>query len=232
MPVNPKDLRIAPSLIAADFKNLTAALEKIESSADLLHVDVMDGHFVPNITFGPFVVQHVRKITKLPLDVHLMISKPRDFIPQFADAGATTITFHLESDANPDAVNETIDLIYQHKCGVGISVKPGTPFEAAAPYMNRVSRFLVMTVEPGFGGQSFMPEMLAKVRDAVQLRRSDPHLFGFDIEVDGGLAPDTIGASVQAGAEVIVAGTSVFGKPDPAAAIAALRVAAELALKG
>jgi ribulose-phosphate 3-epimerase len=220
---------IAPSLIAADFANLRADLARINNEADALHVDIMDGHFVPNISFGPFVVKQVRHICPLPFDVHLMISHPRQYLKEFVKAGANNITFHLEACAEPEDVEETIAEVRALSCQVGISIKPKTPFNEVIPWLGKIDRLLIMTVEPGFGGQQFMPDMLDKMR-AAKAYRSEHREAKYDIEVDGGLAPETIGASVAAGAEVIVAGTAVFGKPDPSAAIRELRNLAGAAL--
>jgi ribulose-phosphate 3-epimerase len=202
-------IRIAPSVISADFGNLQADLARIEmAQPDLLHVDIMDGHFVPNITFGPDIVARMKALTKLPLDVHLMISHPKEYAERFARAGAANITFHIESEDDPAA---TIREITRFGCSAGLSVKPNTPLDALRDHLGAIGRLLVMTVEPGFGGQKFMPEMMEKVRQAAQWRAEGGH--SYDIEVDGGLDPHTVGTAVQAGAEVIVAGTSVFGKP-------------------
>ena len=210
---------IAPSVIAADFGNLCTDLARAEQGgADMLHVDIMDGHFVPNITFGPAIVQTIHSHTKLSLDVHLMISRPRTFITAFVEAGAANITFHAECE---DDVSTAIDEIIRHGCKVGLSVKPGTPITALKDHLGAIDRLLIMTVEPGFGGQKFMPDMLAKVEQAATWRREGG--FKYDIEVYGGLNNDTIRPAVRAGAEVIVAGTSVFAQADLRKAIQDLR---------
>jgi ribulose-phosphate 3-epimerase len=219
-------VRIAPSVIAADFGYLRADLARAEQGgADMLHVDIMDGHFVPNITFGPAIVKTIKSLTKLPLDVHLMISRPRQFITAFAEAGAANITIHVECE---DTINTALDEIEVFDCTAGISVKPKTPLAAVRDHLHHIKRLLIMTVEPGFGGQKFMPDMLAKVREAVELRRQGN--YDFDIEVDGGLDSYTIWPSVQAGAEVIVAGTAVLGQVDAEKAIREMRDSARQAL--
>ena len=219
-------VRIAPSVIAADFGNLQAELARAEQGgADLLHVDIMDGHFVPNITFGPAIVARIKSLTKLPLDVHLMISHPRQYIAAFAGAGAANITFHVESD---DAVAETIGEIRKLGCTTGLSVKPKTSLSALRDYLGLIDRVLIMTVEPGFGGQKFMADMLPKVEEASAWRKEGG--FKYDIEVDGGLDKTTIVPSVRAGAEVIVAGTAVFGRLDAGQAIREMREAAKTTL--
>jgi ribulose-phosphate 3-epimerase len=217
-------IRIAPSVISADFGCLREDLRRAED-ADMLHVDIMDGHFVPNITFGPDIVAKIKSLTKLPLDVHLMISHPRQYIVKFIEAGAANITFHIESDDTPSV---TIAEIATFDCKVGISVKPKTPLSAVRDHLGQIDRLLIMTVEPGFGGQKFMPAMMEKVEQAVAWRSQGK--FDYDIEVDGGIDPYTSVAAVQAGAEVLVAGTAVFGKPDVSAAIKALRDAAVYAI--
>jgi ribulose-phosphate 3-epimerase len=217
---------IAPSIIAADFGYLRADIARAEQGgADLLHVDIMDGHFVPNITFGPAVVKTIKSLTKLPLDVHLMISRPRKFITAFAEAGAANITFHVECE---DVIRTAIDEVIYYSRKVGLSVKPRTPLSAVKDYLGAIDRLLIMTVEPGFGGQKFMPDMMAKVEQAVAWRRAGG--FKYDIEVDGGLDKWTIWPAVRAGAEVIVAGTSVFSQVDLGVAIGDLRENARLAL--
>ncbi len=205
---------IAPSVIAADFGCLRTELARAEQGgADLLHVDIMDGHFVPNITFGPDIVKKIKSLTKLPLDVHLMISRPRKFIPQFFEAGAANITIHIECE---DDISTALAEIGARGCKAGLSLKPKTPLSALKAHLGRIDRLLVMTVEPGFGGQKFMPDMMAKVEEAAAWRKEGG--FKYDIEVDGGLDKRTIRSAVRAGAEVIVAagncGTTPW-KPSP-----------------
>jgi len=217
---------IAPSLLAANFSRLAKETERVNSSgADWLHLDIMDGHFVPNITFGPAIVKTIKSLTKLPLDVHLMLSKPRKFITAFVEAGAANITFHIECE---DQIRTAIDEIIYYSCNVGLAVKPRTPLSAVKEYLGAIDRLLIMTVEPGFGGQKFMPDMMAKVEQAVAWR--DEGGFKYDIEVDGGLDRYTIWEAVRAGAEVIVAGTALFTQVDMGYAIQDLRDNAKQAL--
>jgi ribulose-phosphate 3-epimerase len=219
-------VRIAPSVISADFGNLKDDLRRLEEAgADLLHVDIMDGHFVPNITFGPDIVKKIKSLTSLPLDVHLMISHPRQYVVKFVEAGADNLTFHIESEDTPST---TISEIVSFDCRVGLSVKPKTPLSAVRDHLSQIDRLLIMTVEPGFGGQKFMPDMMPKVEQAVKWRAEGK--YDYDIEVDGGLDPYTIVPAVQAGAEVIVAGTAVFKNPDLKESIQGLRNAVEYAL--
>jgi ribulose-phosphate 3-epimerase len=219
-------IRIAPSVISADFGNLKEDLRRLEEAgADLLHVDIMDGHFVPNITFGPDIVKRIKSLTSLPLDVHLMISHPRKYVVKFIEAGAANLTFHIESEDTPST---TISEIGSFDCRVGLAVKPKTHLSAVRDHLGQIDRLLVMTVEPGFGGQKFMADMMPKVEQAVQWRAEGK--YDYDIEVDGGLDPYTMVPAVQAGADVIVAGTSVFRNPDLKESIKQLRDAAVYAL--
>ena len=204
----------------ADLEQLIKANKCAAGGAHLLHLDVMDGHFVPNISFGAPVIAGLSKVCDLPFDVHLMISQPLRYIDDYADAGADLITFHLESDDDPGAV---IDKILARGCKPAIAIKPGTPAEAVLPYADRLAMVLVMTVEPGFGGQSFMADMMPKL---TLLRSRYPHL---DLQVDGGINLETVKAAAKAGANVFVAGSAVFKSADPAATIAGLCRAAQQA---
>jgi ribulose-phosphate 3-epimerase len=217
-----RPLRIAPSILSADFARLGEEVRAAEAAgADLIHVDVMDGRFVPNITIGPVVVRAVRAVTKLPLDVHLMIVEPERYIESFAKAGADLISFHLE--AVPD-VGGTARMIRSLGKRSTVAVKPATPLDRVLPALPDLDMVLLMTVNPGFGGQSFMPEVVPKIR-ALRAEIEDRRL-DVDVEVDGGIAPATAPTVVEAGANVLVAGSAVFGAPgrDYGAAIAALRV--------
>ncbi|HRY28975.1 MAG TPA: ribulose-phosphate 3-epimerase [Elusimicrobiota bacterium] len=214
--------RIAPSILSADFACLGKEVERMErAGADWLHVDVMDGHFVPNLTVGPVVVRWLKKRTRLDMDVHLMIEAPEKFIPAFAEAGAWNITVHGEACADP---RRTLRLIKKCGCRAGLSLRPRTPIQKIAPYLGAVDTVLVMTVEPGFGGQRFMPEMLPKVSWLREYQRRSGKKFW--IEVDGGINTQTAPRVVQAGATVLVAGTAIFGQPDPKRALHQLRRAA------
>ena len=213
-----KRILLAPSVLAADYGNIERDIRAVEAAgADLLHVDIMDGHFVPNLSFGPDFVATLRRITRLPLDVHLMIQQPDRYARAFIEAGADTLTVHLEAYHE---VGRTLDLIKGMGCRTGLAINPLTLIEKAEKYLKRVDLLLCMTVNPGFGGQPFIVEVLEKVRLARSFR--EQHNLNYDIEVDGGLGESTIGPSVVAGANVIVAGSSVF-KNDPASAIKLLR---------
>lgn len=212
---------ISPSILAADFANLESQIRLMEQGgAQYLHIDVMDGHFVPNISIGVPVVKSIRPKTKLVLDVHLMISRPLDYVEAFAKAGADFITFHLESDSD---VKETMDAVRQKGLRCGISLKPKTPAAAVFPYLSLLDMVLIMTVEPGFGGQSFMADMLPKISDLRQeiAKQGLPT----DIQVDGGIDLHTAPLVAAVGANVLVAGTALFGAENPVAEVGKLKQA-------
>ena len=201
---------IAPSLLAADFANLQSEIIQAEHGrVKLLHIDVMDGHFVPNLTMGPPVVKSIRNITNMIFDVHLMLTDPADFVEPFAKVGSNHITFHVECK---NEIKEVIKLVRKHSMSVGLSVKPNTPIEEVFPYLDYIDLILIMTVEPGFGGQSFMPDMMRKVK--ALRKKNDVLKKPIHIQVDGGINIDTISEVVNAGANIMVAGNSVFGAKD------------------
>ncbi|HLY92370.1 MAG TPA: ribulose-phosphate 3-epimerase [Candidatus Angelobacter sp.] len=204
-------IELAPSILSADFAHLADQIQAVaEGGATVLHVDVMDGHFVPNITIGPPVVARLRKATNLPLDCHLMIENPDQYIPAFVDAGADWISVHQEACIH---LNRTLELISSHGVKAGVVINPATPVETLTEVLDMVHHVLVMSVNPGFGGQKFIASSLEKVRKLALMRTA--RRGNFRIEIDGGIATDTIADAVRAGVEVLVAGNAVFGKGSP-----------------
>ena len=215
-------IELAPSILSADFARLAEQVHAAAAGvATLLHVDVMDGHFVPNLTIGPPVVASLNRATDLPLDVHLMIENPDQYILAFIEAGADWVSVHQEVAIH---MNRTLNLILQHGAKAGVVINPATPVHTLEEVLDLVDFVLVMSVNPGFGGQKFIPGSLEKIRQLAALRQA--RRLDFRIEVDGGIALDTVGAVVQAGAEVLVAGNAVFGKGDPTSNTANLLKAA------
>lgn len=212
-------MNLAPSLLSADFGNLRAEAKEVEPLATYLHIDVMDGHFVPNLTIGPPVVNPMRKGLCRPFDIHLMIDHPIAYAPRFEIMEGDIITFHVEAK---DDSSRAIETIRETGAKVGISLRPGTPIETIFPYLDQVDLVLVMSVEPGFGGQAFMPEAIERIR-ALRQRIGDRTIM---IEVDGGVNETNVKSVVDAGAELIVAGSAIFGYPDRVAAMNRLIAAA------
>ena len=212
-----QNIIVAPSILAADFSRLRDEIERVEAAgADWIHCDIMDGHFVDNISFGPEIVRVVRSLTSLPLDVHLMIEHPDHYVPRFVKAGANSITVHVEPEAKHD-IESTLLQIRETGCRSGLTLNPETPFDLIEPFLHKIDLLLIMTVHPGFGGQSFRADQMHKVKRARSLIRK------LDIEVDGGINADTAKLSIENGANVLVAGTSIFHSKDYANAIRQLR---------
>ncbi len=218
-------IELAPSILSADFAHLAEQVEQAAAGGgSVIHVDIMDGHFVPNLTIGPPVVKSLRRATQLPLDCHLMIENPDQFIAEFAEAGADWISVHQEACRH---LNRTLQLIKSHDCLAGVVINPATPVEALSEVLDVVDYVLVMSVNPGFGGQKFIPASLHKLRRLAEMRAQRG--YKFRLEVDGGIGLDTVAEVVRAGAEILVAGNAVFGKGDAKANAAALLDAAKSA---
>ncbi len=221
--MNRPPIRIAPSILSADFTRLADEIARVEQGgADLLHIDVMDGHFVPNLTVGPPIVEAVRKVTKLPLDVHLMMTNPDAFIAEFATAGADYLTVHVEACLH---LHRTVEAIKERGVKAGVSLNPATPINFVEEIVRDTDLVLIMSVNPGFGGQRFIPSSLQKITQARRLieRMKSPAV----LEVDGGVKPDNAGLIIQAGADILVSGSAIFSAADYGAVIAALRAAGQ-----
>jgi ribulose-phosphate 3-epimerase len=211
-------VKIAPSVLSADFGALAEEIAKVETAADLLHVDVMDGHFVPNLTIGPFVVEAIHKRTRVPLDVHLMIQNPERYISAFAKAGATYLTVHAEVCPH---LHRTIQQIREAGMKPGVALNPSTSLHTVENVLDQADLILIMSVNPGFGGQSFIPFVLKKIEEmGRRLQRTEPRP---ELEVDGGLKLENCRAVAKAGATILVAGSAIFGSPDPRSAIGKMR---------
>tara|TARA_B100000965_G_scaffold154447_1_gene128451 strand:+ start:761 stop:1420 length:660 start_codon:yes stop_codon:yes gene_type:complete len=205
-----KKIQISPSILSADFSQLGNEIKKLEiGGADMIHVDVMDGHFVPNLTIGPPVIKALREYTKLPFDVHLMISPVHKYIKDYADAGADIITIHPEATTN---LKDSIDLIKKLNKKVGISLNPESKIDLITNFLNEIDLVLIMSVNPGFGGQKFMPEVLEKIKELKKIM--DQEKLDFDIEIDGGINFDNSKLAVEAGANILVSGTTIFKNND------------------
>ncbi|MBI3621581.1 MAG: ribulose-phosphate 3-epimerase [Nitrospirae bacterium] len=219
-PVRP--VRIAPSILSADFSRLADEIQAVEAAgADLIHIDVMDGRFVPNLTVGPVVVEAARKSTRLPLDVHLMIVEPERLIPEFADAGSTYLTVHVETCPH---LHRTLQMIKERGVKAGVTLNPSTPLNLVEPMLSEADLLLIMSVNPGFGGQRFIPQALEKVRQARAI--IDARGLSVELEVDGGVKPDNVKLLAEAGATIFVAGSAIFGSNNYTETIRQMREAA------
>ncbi|MDO9574986.1 MAG: ribulose-phosphate 3-epimerase [bacterium] len=211
------NVKIAPSILSCDFSRLKEEIKKVEEAGcDMLHLDVMDGHFVPNITFGPLLIETIHRITDLPLDVHLMIEDPGFYWKKFKDAGASIISFHKEVVESP---NGLIDRMKRENVTVGLALNPGTPLEDILPFVHSVDFVVVMTVDPGFGGQKFIEEPLEKVKILSEM--------GVTVEVDGGIKVSNAKKVIESGADILVSGSGIFREADPAGAVKAFKALAD-----
>ncbi|GAA0445568.1 ribulose-phosphate 3-epimerase [Lentibacillus halophilus] len=216
--------KLAPSILSADFSQLAREIDDVEKAgADYIHVDVMDGHFVPNITIGPLIAESIKPHTQLPLDVHLMIENPDQYIPAFVDAGASIITVHQETTPH---LHRTIQLIKHHEVKAGVVINPATPAEMIRDILHDVDLVLIMTVNPGFGGQSFIPRTIEKLEQIARWRNA--YGLSFEIEVDGGINTETAKSCTEAGADVLVAGSAIFKHDDRRKAMEAIRRSAQV----